>query len=262
MRRLYYLINHEYRLLYPALLSVPAGLLIMTQMLVLRQTWRYSREDNPLWYRLDQIIDQSGVPVLFMFAVIILLLFCAASLRQQLLQPRSLFTYYQISPGAAAVFTAKALMVMSGLVLLVLTQLVAVIIAWRLFWVPAVPPGQVPASLLLGIVRSPFLSILYPGHFRLAIPLLLSLALLGTATPALVLDLHRSARIGRSQRWSWFLSALLLAGLLLTLTRIHSVLSESISLTAYIARLIPQAVLLAIICWRSIRALKNRTLDL
>jgi len=149
--KLYYLINHEYRLLQKQILIICLLEFVIGQVLFIATLAPYNREEKLLFAPFEQIVAQSGQSLLTIISVGFALLFIGLGVHQQFTPGRSIYRLYQLESSPAILYGAKLIAAATGLMLVLLTQLVSAIAAWFLYYQSAAA-DLIPGSLQLAFL--------------------------------------------------------------------------------------------------------------
>ena len=159
--KLYYLINHEYRLLQKQILIICLLEFVIGQVLFIATLAPYNREEKLLFAPFEQVVVQSGQSLLTIISVGFTLLFIGLGVHQQFTPGRSIYRLYQLESSPAILYGAKLIAAATGLMLVLLTQLASAIAAWFLYYQSAAA-DLIPGSLQLAFLRSGHLLLLAP----------------------------------------------------------------------------------------------------
>jgi len=191
--KLYYLINHEYRLLQKQILIVCLLEFVIGQVLFIVTLTPYNREEKLLFAPFEQIVAQSGQSLLTIVSVGFALLIIGLGVHQQFTPGKSIYRLYHLETSAGILYGAKLIAAFTGLLFVLLTQLVSIIVAWFLFFQSSAS-DLIPGSLQLAFLRSAHLLLLVPADtWHLAFQAVL-LILAVACVISSVLELHKPGK--------------------------------------------------------------------
>ena len=192
-RKLYYLTNHEFRLLQKQILIICLLGFVVSQVLIIVALGPYNHDEQLLFAPFEQIIAQSGQSLLTLISLGFALLIIGLRVHQQFTPGRSIYRLYHLETGSGSLYAAKLIAAATGLLLVLLTQVVSIIAAWFLYFQSAAA-NLVTGSLQLAFLRSAYLLLLVPADvWHLAIQAVL-LFLAAALVISSVLELHRPGR--------------------------------------------------------------------
>lgn len=193
VRHLYYLIIHEFQLIRLPVLIICLAVLLGSQILFAVASPLKRSEEELLFTPFEQLVDQSGQGVLFLLALVAVLGVIGLALHQQFTPGKSIYRLYQLAGGSGRLYAAKLVAGLTGVLLLFLTQLLAVLLGWAMVYRGAADV-IIPGSLQLAFLRSVLLQRLLPGALWLRLLLLLALILAVCLSLTAVLELHKPGR--------------------------------------------------------------------
>ena len=191
--RLYYLTNHEFRLLHKQILIICLVEFVVSQVLFIVALNPYNHDEKLLFAPFEQIVAQSGQSLLTLASIGLALLIVGLGVHQQFTPGRSIYRLYHLETSSGILYAAKLTAAATGLLLVLLTQMVSIISAWFLYY-QSTAANLMAGSLQLAFLRSAYLLLLVPAdawHLAFqAILLFLVVALIISS----VLELHKPGK--------------------------------------------------------------------
>lgn len=259
MKKLYYLVNHEYR---PIALPLVIGSLFIWVSNQIRIAQLIStgqnENDDKFYLRFEQAAEQAGIDYLFVAVVAFFLAIIAYTTHRQIAQ-KSMYTMYQLALPPLMFYTGKLIAVLIGFAQLIVIQCLSLWTAYYLFWLPAAvnnPPRQ---ALLLAYLRSPFLRILVPIHTRLAVFIVLSWVLLAISVIGFTYEYHVVSSTSPWMKKS--ISFAVSAAFLFFLSKISLSMADSLHFSIWLRYVIPIFIVALGFGYRSLSLLSKRRIE-
>ncbi len=253
VRQLYYLIIHEFQLIRFQVLIICLASLLGSQILFAVAVPAKRYDEELLFTPFEQLVDQSGQGVLFLLTLIAVLVAVGLALHQQFVSGKSIYRFYQLESGAGRLYAAKLIAGLTGVLLVVLTELVAVLLGWAMVYQGAVDVIH-PGSLQLAFLRSVLLQRMLPGALWLRLLQFLALVLAVCLPLTAVLELHKPGKSAAGGLGALLVVAL--AGLAL-LAPVYASLDE-IGVSLRVILILAMAAQVGVTCWRGWFLMRRR----